>query len=105
MYHFNIMFVAVALQTNSKQQIPIPEEYVFGLSVIEDRLKTFGVNRGHNHRIYWADYLLNGAIPDTIANPPNFNLPIEREFPPHCADCCFLGRIKRFFSEYRKTIS
>lgn len=97
------MFAVVVLLTKPREHCIVPEKYIFGLDEVEDRLKTWGANKVHDHLIYWNRILLNNDIaPDSSLHPPDFNVDKCEVFPPppQIDSVCFFGRVKRFFSKY-----
>lgn len=96
------MFAVVVLIAKPRNKhCVVPEKYIFGLDKMEADLKTWGANKTHNHLIFWNKALLNDNIaPDTAAHPPDFQVEKYEIFPPQTDSACFLGRVKRFFSQY-----
>lgn len=96
------MFAFVVLLTKPRNKhCAVPEKYIFGLDKMEADLKTWGANKTHDHLIFWNKALLNDNIaPDAAAHPPDFQVDICEIFPPRTDSACFLGRVKRFFSQY-----
>lgn len=92
---------AVVVLFQAREHCVVPQEYIFGLDEIEAEMKTWGVHKQHKHLIFWSRALLNDTYPVGIVDPPNFDLDPIDEFPPpdRIDSACYLGRIKRFFSE------
>lgn len=92
------MFAVVVLLTKPHEHCVVPENYIFGLDKMEAELKTWGANKTHNHLIYWNRMLLNeNILPNAV---PDFSATKCEVFPPPFDAACFLGRVKRFFSEF-----
>lgn len=95
------MFAVVVLLTKPREHCVIPEKYIFGIEQIEAEMKTWGVNKAHDHLIYWSRSLDNDFNPQALLDEPNFNLMQIETYPPpmEINSACYLGRIKRFFSK------
>lgn len=92
----------VVLLTEPKQHCIVPENYIFGLVDLQDKLKTWGVNRESKHLIFWKrSFLDDSVVPDSQENP-NFFLAPSVMFPPppEIDSACYMARVKRFFSKY-----
>lgn len=96
------MFAVVVFLVEPRAHCIVPEEYIHGLDEIADEIKTWGANKQHDHLIYWTRSLLDDiAVPCPIIEPPNHQLELSTVYPPVGIDeTCYVGRIKRFFSEF-----
>lgn len=93
--------VVVVLLTEPKHHVIIPENYIYNLDKFQHVLKTWGVNKSHDHLVFWKQsFLDDNLVPDSKENA-NFNLEPLQAFPPPptVTSACFLARIKRFFSK------
>lgn len=99
------MFVVVVLRTQPRVHIIVPEKYICGLKELEDDLKTWGVNKKHDHLIFWSKDLLNDDSPDETFEP-DFNAVSCDVFPPprQVNAACYIGRIKCFYSKNKTFI-
>lgn len=94
------MFALVVLRAKPLTYCIVPEEYIYGLDEIEDQLKTWGVSKS-DHLVFWTRSLIDDVTAPNTVIVPNFNLDPCQEYPPppEIHSTCYLGRVKRFFSE------
>lgn len=91
----------VVLLTEPKYHVIIPENYIHGLDELQHQLKTWGVNKKHDHLIFWKrSFLDHNVAPDSIEKA-NFSLEPRNDYPPptNIFSACYKARVKRFFSK------
>lgn len=96
------MFAVVVILSKPLEHCVVPREYIYRFKEVEAGMLTWGVNRTHNHLLFWSNKLLdNDVAPDAIANPPDFSLARLDAFPPphNLNSACYLARVKRFFGK------
>lgn len=91
------MFARVVLLLKPRVQCVVPEKYIRGLDDYEADLKTWGVDKTHDHLIYWKNII--GGLPDAEINPPDFRVDKSNVFPPTTDSACYMGRVKGFYSK------
>lgn len=95
-------YVTVFLR-HAKKHTAIPIEYVADLDDAVSRNN--GINRNQNRRIFFSGQLFssfqNGETPNLLEHPPNFNLPITKEYPlPNgLQSTCFVAHLCRYWCE------
>lgn len=92
------MFVVVFL-VDPKVHVIVPEEFIFNLD--EQSLKNVGKNGNFKYKVFYAENCIDENGIQNYECVPNFNLADCIEFPP-VGEACYIGKLKRFFSEYFK---
>lgn len=95
------MLAVVVLRTEPKEHCIVPENYIFGLNDLQDKLKTWGVNNKCDHLVYWKRSFLDDNVIPSSEETPNFGLVPCLDYPPPAEvnSACYLARIKRFYSK------
>lgn len=90
------MFVVVFL-IEPKVHVIVPEQFIFDLN--EESLKNVGKNGNFHYKIFWSENALTvDGAPDS-GYKPNFDSPESKVFPP-IGSACYVGKLKKFCSEY-----